>query len=128
MWSNLRGGLTLRGEIHLDVTYWLTPVQLHGSANDLGSRWVQAFGLSAGRTLATWLDVRGGYAHGAEAERAPTVFQLLDLVNDSFYVGLRIRPGVFFSIEPLYGLALRGRPGEVRQVQHTFEVGVVLRQ
>jgi len=121
-------GLTLRGEIRLDATYWLTHVQLHGSADDSGNRWLQAFGLSAGRTMLPWLDVRGGYAHGAEAERAPTIFQLLDLVNDSFYLGLRIRPSVFVSIEPLYGLALRGPPGGVRQVQHTFEVGIVLRQ
>lgn len=121
-------GLTLWGEIRLDATYWVTHVQLHGSTDDSANRWVHAFGLSAGRTLTTWLDVRGGYAHGADAERAPTVFQLLDLVNDTFYVGLRLRPNVFFSIEPLYGLALRGRRGATRQVQHTFEVGVVLRQ
>lgn len=121
-------GFTLRGEIRIDATYWLTHVQLHGSADDSGNRWLHAFGLSAGRTMFSWVDVRGGYAHGAEAERAPTIFQLLDLVNDSFYVGLRVRPNLFVSIEPLYGLALRGHPGGVRQVQHTFEVGFVVRQ
>jgi tetratricopeptide (TPR) repeat protein len=121
-------GLTLRGEIRIDATYWLTQVQLHGSADDSGNRWLQAFGLSAGRTMFPGFDVRAGYAHGAEAERAPTIFQLLDLVNDSFFVGLKIRPNLFFSIEPLYGLALRGHPGGARQVQHTFEVGVVLKQ
>jgi hypothetical protein len=121
-------GMTLRGELRLDATYWLTYVRMRDRADAESSRWVQALGLSAGRTIFPWLDVRGGYAHGAEAERSPAVFQLLDLVNDSFYVGVRFMPVAFFSIEPVYGLALRGPRGGVRQVQHTFELGFVVRQ
>jgi tetratricopeptide (TPR) repeat protein len=107
-------GLVLRGELRLDATYWLTHVKMQDSSNEGSSRWVQAIGLSAGRTLLPWLDLRAGYAHGAEAERLPAVFQLLNLVNDSFYVGARMMPFAFVSIEPLYGLALRGPRGGTR--------------
>ncbi len=121
-------GLTLRGEVRLDATYWLTFVKMRGRDEAESSRWVQAVGLSAGRTIFPWLDLRAGYAHGAEAERLPLAFQLLDLVNDSFYMGIRIWPAGFVSIEPLYGIALRGPQGGTRQVQHTFELGFVVRQ
>lgn len=96
-------------------------------ADAKASRWVQAIGLSAGRTFYPSLDLRLGYAHGAEAERSPMVFQLLDLVNDSFYLGARFMPLPFVSIEPLYGLALRGPQGGARRIQHTFELGLVLK-
>lgn len=120
-------GLTLRGELRIDATYWLTHVRLRDREDEASSRWIHSVGVSVGRTVLPWLDVRGGYAHGAEAERLPAVFQLLDLVNDSFFVGARMTPVGFFSIEPLYGLALRGPKGGTRQVQHTFELGIVVR-
>ena len=121
-------GLTLRGELRIDATYWLTHVGLRGGSDESASQWVHAIGLSAGRMMLPWLDLRAGYAHGAEAERMPAMFQLLDLVNDSFYVGARITPIWFFSIEPLYGLALRGPPDGARTAQHTFEIGIAVRQ
>ncbi len=121
-------GYTFRDKLRLDATYWLTHVQVGTSTDDSSSRWVQAFGLSGGRTITSGLDLRGGYAHGAEAERSPAVFQLLDLVNDSFFVGVRITPAMFVSIEPVYTLVLRGRPRQSRQLQHSFELGLVVRR
>ncbi len=121
-------GVTLRGELRIDATYWLTHVGLRDRANESASQWIHAMGLSAGRTMLPWLDLRAGYAHGAEAERMPAMFQLLNLVNDSFYVGAKITPIWFFSIEPLYGLALRGPRDGARTAQHTFEIGIVVRQ
>ncbi len=121
-------GFTFRDELRLDATYWLTQVRMRTATHDASSRQVQAFGLSAGRTLFPWMAVRAGYAHGAEAERSPAVFQLLDLVNDSFYVGIRFTPSMFVSIEPVYTLVLRGRPGQPRQVQHSVELGLAVRR
>ena len=121
-------GLTWRDELRLDMTYWFTHVRMRDRAVEGSSRWNHAVGVSAGRTVLPWLDLRAGYAHGAEAERLPGVFQLLDLLNDSFYVGARMSLGGFVSIEPIYGIALRGPRGGVRRAQHTFELGFVVRQ
>ncbi|HRI65847.1 MAG TPA: hypothetical protein PK156_16485, partial [Polyangium sp.] len=121
-------GLTLRSELRLDATYWLTHVGLRNEGGDESSRWVQAVGFAAGRRIVEGLEWRVGVAHGAEAERLPTAFQLLDLVNDSAYLGLRIFAASFVAIEPLYGVAWRGPRGGTRQVQHTLEVGLVVKR
>ena len=122
-------GVTIGEQLRLDATYWLTHVRVRDprGAEDGDSRLVHAFSFSAGRTLLPWLALRAGYAHGAEAERFPAAFQILDLVTDAVYLGADLWPYDFLRVMPLYNLTFRGPPGAERATLHTFEIGALVR-
>ncbi|MDI1475273.1 tetratricopeptide repeat protein [Polyangium sp. y55x31] len=120
-------GLTIGDQLRLDATYWLTHVRVEDPRGASESRLVHAFSFSAGRTLLPWLALRAGYAHGAEAERFPAAFQILDLVTDAVYVGADLWPYDFLRVMPLYNLTFRGPPGAERAALHTFELGALVR-
>jgi hypothetical protein len=116
--------LSLAGELSIDATYWLTHV---GTGPEGPSRWLSSFGLSASRQMLPWLALRAGYAHGAESERSPAAFQLLDLVADSGFVGAELAVTRAFRLYPLYGLTLRGKRGAERIPVHMLELGAGVR-
>jgi tetratricopeptide (TPR) repeat protein len=120
-------GVVLASELRIDVTYWLTYVRAEGEGDRYEDRVLHTFGIAAGRALLPWLSLRAGYAHGAEAERSPAAFQILDLVSDAFYAGAELAPAGALRLYPLYGLALRGRPGGERLPVHTLELGAAIR-
>ncbi|MDC0743961.1 tetratricopeptide repeat protein [Polyangium mundeleinium] len=120
-------GLVIGDELRLDATYWLTHVRVEDPRGASESRLVHAFSFSAGRTLLPWLALRAGYAHGAEAERFPAAFQILDLVTDSVYLSADLWPYDFLRVMPLYNLTFRGPPGAERITLHTFELGALVR-
>jgi tetratricopeptide (TPR) repeat protein len=122
-------GITIADALRIDATYWLTYVCAEGGANgEPFGRLVQAFGISAGRTLLPWLSLRAGYAHGAEAERATAAaFQLLDLTSDGGFAGAELGPSRWLRLYPLYAFTLRGPRGGERIAAHTLEMGAAIR-
>ncbi|WP_153822339.1 tetratricopeptide repeat protein [Polyangium spumosum] len=120
-------GVVIGDELRLDATYWLTHVSVTDPAGASEGRFTHAFLISAGRALLPWLALRAGYAHGAEAERFPAAFQILDLVTDAVYVGADLWPYDFLRVMPLYNLTFRGPPGAERAALHTFEIGALVR-
>ncbi len=120
-------GVVMGGELRLDATYWLTYVRVEDPAGASVGRLVHALSVSAGRTLLPWLALRGGYARGAEAERFPAAFQIMDLVTDAFFIGADLWPYDFLRVMPLYNLTFRGPPGAERAALHTFEIGALVR-
>ena len=120
-------GIVIGDELRLDATYWLTHVGVEDPAGASDSRFTHAFSFSAGRTLLPWLALRAGYTHGAEAERFPAAFQILDLVTDAVHVGANLWPYDFLRVMPLYNLTFRGPPGAERAALHTFEIGALVR-
>jgi hypothetical protein len=120
-------GIVISDELRLDLSYWLTYVGVGSDGTQRDSRIVHAASLSAGRTFLPWLSLRAGYSHGAEAERWPAAFQILDLVSDSAFLGAELSPTSQMRVYPLYNLTLRGPRGGDRIPIHTLELGAAFR-